>query len=92
MICLKKYPITIFDFIFCYSFQVTSSDRRIVDRARAWCTTIGAAYFRLSPGLSKDVALDETRHDQLIPMLWETKAYVHSHQADLKKIAQLLRT
>ena len=53
---------------------------------------IGAAYYRLSPSLSRDVALDETRHDQLVVMLWETQAYIYSHQADLKRIAQLLKS
>ena len=71
---------------------MTSSDRRVVDRARAWCTMVGAAYYRFSPCLSRDIALDEIRHDQLITMLWETKAYIHQHQADFKKIAQLLKS
>ncbi|XP_046439390.1 85/88 kDa calcium-independent phospholipase A2-like isoform X1 [Daphnia pulex] len=71
--------------------QVTSTDRRVVDRARSWCSMIGCAYFRLSPCLEKDIALDETRNDQLIPMLWETKAFIHSHSADFKRIAQLLK-
>lgn len=71
--------------------QVTSTDRRVVDRARSWCSMIGCAYFRLSPCLEKDIPLDETRNEQLIPMLWETKAFIHSHSADFKKIAQLLK-
>ena len=52
---------------------------------------VGAAYFRFSPELSKDVPLDETRSDQLIQMLWETKAYIHSNRGDFKKIAELLK-
>lgn len=65
--------------------------KQVVDRARSWCSMIGCAYFRLSPCLEKDIPLDETRNEQLIPMLWETKAFIHSHSADFKKIAQLLK-
>jgi len=71
--------------------QVTNSDHRVVDRARAWCSMVGAAYFRLSPILTKDIQLDETRSDQLVQMLWETKAYIYNNRGDFKKIAQLLK-
>jgi len=52
---------------------------------------VGAAYFRLSPILTKDIQLDETRSDQLVQMLWETKAYIYNNRGDFKKIAQLLK-
>ena len=72
--------------------QVTCSDRRVVDRTRSVCSMVGAAFFRLSPSFTFDVALDETRDDMLIQMLWETQAYVFSHQNEFKKIAQLIKT
>ena len=62
-----------------------------MDRARAWCSMVGAAYFRFSPILSKDIPLDEIHNDNLIQMLWETKAYIHNNQGDFKKTAQLLK-
>ena len=52
---------------------------------------VGAAYFRFSPVLSKDIPLDETRSDQLVQMLWETKAYIQTNLGDFKKIAQMLK-
>ncbi|KAI9556928.1 85 kDa calcium-independent phospholipase A2 [Daphnia sinensis] len=72
--------------------QVTSIDvfrpEGLIDAARlAW----GASAFLKLLVEQKDIPLDETRNEQLIPMLWETKAFIHSHSADFKKIAQLLK-
>ena len=43
--------------------QASSSVNRVVDRARAWCDMAGISYFRLSPLLASDIALDETRDE-----------------------------
>jgi len=39
--------------------QATMSDGRVVDRARAWCSMVGAPYFRFNPQMSVDLPMDE---------------------------------
>lgn len=71
--------------------QATASDGRVVDRARAWCSMIGVPYFRFSPQLSEEVAMDEKNDEKLVNMLWEAKAYMHSNYNVLIEIADLLK-
>lgn len=71
-------------------FKATSSDGRVVDRARAWCSMIGVPYFRFNPQLSEDIAMDEKSDEKLCRMLWEAKAYMHAHVNVMKEIADIL--
>ena len=71
--------------------QATYSDRCVVDRARAWCSVAGTAYFRLSPTFAGDVALDCKDNAELVQMLCETRAYIHTHQEEFERAAQLLQ-
>ncbi|VEN62812.1 unnamed protein product [Callosobruchus maculatus] len=70
--------------------QATSSDGRVVDRARAWCSMIGVPYFRFCPQLSEDIAMDEKSDEKLCNMLWETKAYMHANVNTMKELADIL--
>lgn len=70
--------------------QATMADNRTVDRARAWCGMCGIAYLRLSPQLSLDVQLDETRDEILVNSLWETMVYIRSKKEQIHQIAALL--
>ncbi|CAG9771001.1 unnamed protein product [Ceutorhynchus assimilis] len=70
--------------------QATLSDGRVVDRARAWCSSLGIPYFRFSPQLSEDVAMDEKSDDKLCNMLWETKAYMHENINLMRELSDLL--
>lgn len=70
--------------------QATASDGRVVDRARAWCSTIGVSYFRFSPQMSEEISMDEKSDETLCRMLWEAKAYMHSNINTLKEISDLL--
>ncbi|XP_064215860.1 85/88 kDa calcium-independent phospholipase A2 isoform X2 [Tribolium castaneum] len=72
--------------------QATASDGRVVDRARAWCSTIGVPYFRFSPQMSEEIAMNETSDEKLCKMLWETKAYMYKNLNTIKQIADLLNT
>ena len=49
--------------------QATSSLNRVVDRARAWCSMANISYFRLSPYLASDIALDETNDEVTITII-----------------------
>ncbi|XP_066157041.1 85/88 kDa calcium-independent phospholipase A2 [Euwallacea fornicatus] len=70
--------------------QATCSDGRVVDRARAWCSSIGIPYFRFSPQLSEEVAMDEKSDEKLCNMLWETKAYMHENMSVIRELSDLL--
>ncbi|CAG9794023.1 unnamed protein product [Diatraea saccharalis] len=71
--------------------QATQSDGRVVERARAWCSSLGAPYFRFSPHMSADVAMDERADDRLVTMLWEAHAYMREHRDEVNDLAALLR-
>ncbi|XP_076272916.1 calcium-independent phospholipase A2 VIA isoform X3 [Rhynchophorus ferrugineus] len=71
--------------------QATASDGRVVDRGRAWCSSVGIPYFRFSPQMSLEVAMDEKSDDILCNMLWETKAYMHSNMGLMRELADLLQ-
>lgn len=66
------------------------TDGRVVDRARAWCASVGIPYFRFNPQMTVDVGMDENSDDILCKMLWETKAYMYSNMASVKEVADLL--
>ncbi|KRY76105.1 85/88 kDa calcium-independent phospholipase A2, partial [Trichinella pseudospiralis] len=51
--------------------QCCQTDGCVVDRCRAWCESLGAAYFRLTPEIN-DLSLDETDDSRLIDACWET--------------------
>ncbi|KAG7174430.1 85/88 kDa calcium-independent phospholipase A2-like 1 [Homarus americanus] len=70
--------------------KATMADNRTVDRARAWCGTCGITYLRLSPQLSLDVQLDETRDDVLVNALWETMVYIRSRKSRIHQVVALL--
>ncbi|XP_018322821.1 85/88 kDa calcium-independent phospholipase A2 [Agrilus planipennis] len=70
--------------------QATLSDGRVVDRARAWCSTTGVPYFRFSPQMSEDVGMDEKSDEKLCKMCWEAKAYMHANINNLKEVADIL--
>ncbi|XP_017773302.1 PREDICTED: 85/88 kDa calcium-independent phospholipase A2 [Nicrophorus vespilloides] len=70
--------------------QATASDGRVVDRARAWCSSIGVPYFRFTPQMSEDISMDEKSDEKLVKMLWETKSYMHENQHVIRELANLL--
>lgn len=71
--------------------QASVSEGRVVDRARAWCSMLKVPYFRFSPRLSEDVALDCHDHSTLINMMWETHCYMVANRHRLHELANLLR-
>ncbi|XP_046387917.1 85/88 kDa calcium-independent phospholipase A2-like [Ischnura elegans] len=70
--------------------QATACDSHVVDRARAWCSTMGVNYYRFSPPLSSDIQMNETRDDTLVHMLWETKVYMRHQTFDVQQLANKL--
>nr|ATU31391.1 calcium-independent cellular PLA2 [Plodia interpunctella] len=72
--------------------QATQSDGRVVERARAWCSSAGVHYFRFSPQMSRDVAMDERLDDRLVLMLWEAHAFMWERRDEVKELVSLLRS
>ncbi|XP_014367859.2 85/88 kDa calcium-independent phospholipase A2 [Papilio machaon] len=70
--------------------QATQCDGRVVERARAWCACAGVPYYRFSPRMSADVAMDERADDRLVTMLWEAHAYMRAHRDRLLEVAAIL--
>lgn len=70
--------------------QACSSEGRVVDRARAWCSTLHVPFFRFNPQLSEDTALDEHEDESLVRMMWETRAYMKSQAKILRQLKSLL--
>ncbi|XP_066990221.1 85/88 kDa calcium-independent phospholipase A2-like isoform X3 [Macrobrachium rosenbergii] len=70
--------------------QACSSEGRIVDRARAWCSNLNVPFFRFNPQLSQDVALDEHDDECLVRIMWETRAYMRSQAKILAQLKPLL--
>ncbi|XP_037905718.1 85/88 kDa calcium-independent phospholipase A2 isoform X2 [Hermetia illucens] len=71
--------------------QATASDGRVVDRARAWCSTIGVPYFRFNPPLPEDIAMDEKSDQKLINMMWHAKAYMYANRKKIIEMINLLK-
>ncbi|XP_039285662.1 85/88 kDa calcium-independent phospholipase A2 [Nilaparvata lugens] len=70
--------------------QATQADGRVIDRCRSWCSMINVPFFRFSPQLSEDIAMDEKSDEKLVNMLWETLAYMISNKKEVQKLAILL--
>ena len=71
-------------------FSVLNTDGRVVDQARAWCQSMGVAFFRMSPLLSVDVELDEKDDKVLVDMMWNAMAYIHSKKDDVIQLKAFL--
>ncbi|XP_052770064.1 85/88 kDa calcium-independent phospholipase A2-like isoform X2 [Mya arenaria] len=69
----------------------TVAEGRPVDRARAWCSMINVPFYRFSPQLSEDIALDCTDNESLINMLWDTQCYIVANHHRIQQVAQLLK-
>lgn len=69
--------------------QATQSEGRVVERAKAWCSSIEVPFYRFSPQMMEDVKLDEKDDEKLVDLLWETRCYMVANQYF---ISEMLRT
>jgi len=72
--------------------SLVDADNRIVDRSRAWCGSMGVAYFRFSPHMAVDVELDEKDDKVLVDLMWTTMAYIHQRKDDVMAIKEILQS
>ncbi|KRY30351.1 85/88 kDa calcium-independent phospholipase A2, partial [Trichinella spiralis] len=70
--------------------QCCQTDGCVVDRCRAWCESLGAAYFRLTPEIN-DLCLDETDDSRLIDACWETIRYFKENQEEIVTVCSFLK-
>ncbi|RWS04365.1 85 kDa calcium-independent phospholipase A2-like protein [Dinothrombium tinctorium] len=70
--------------------QATGTDAHFVHRAQAWCRSINVPYFRINPPVSETVPLDMTEDEEIINLMWETKAYMRAVHDQLKDMIELL--
>ncbi|KRX72022.1 85/88 kDa calcium-independent phospholipase A2, partial [Trichinella sp. T6] len=70
--------------------QCCQTDGCVVDRCRAWCESLGAAYFRLTPEIN-DLRLDETDDSRLIDACWETIRYFKENQEEIVTVCSFLK-
>ena len=70
--------------------QVTQSDGQETERASAWCEMIGASYFRLSPNLISEVALDATDPLEIMQPLFDAYMYTLKRAESIDEIARTL--
>lgn len=65
-------------------------DGHIHDRVTAWCDSIDVPYFRLTPQLKEEIAMNETNDEKLVDMLWTTKLYLQKNKHIIQEVAHLL--
>ncbi|VDD74908.1 unnamed protein product [Mesocestoides corti] len=65
---------------------------RVVERSRAWCSSMGIPFFRFSPMLSENVSLDTKDTRTILQMLWETEAYLCNCHDRIDRLAESLLT
>ena len=70
--------------------EITQSNGQQALRAKMWCESIGAAYHRLSPPLSKDINPSTTDMDVIIDMKYEAKKYILQVPDEIDSIAHVL--
>ena len=70
--------------------KATLCDGQEVNRAQAFCDTLGCKYFRLTPPLSDDVSLDTKDEEKLIDMMYETQMYYFDNPQLIDGIAKCL--
>ncbi|KAG5443311.1 85/88 kDa calcium-independent phospholipase A2 [Clonorchis sinensis] len=68
----------------------TMTEGPVVDRASAWCASLGVPFFRFSPRISLHITLDTTDTKELLQMVWETEAYLYRARDRLERLASML--
>ena len=70
--------------------QVTESDGQQVEIASAMCKQMNTAYFRFSPPLLSNYALDTTDRDDLLDVAYSTLKYLLREYEAVDRCARLL--
>ncbi|CDW53780.1 Patatin and Ank 2 and Ank domain containing prote in [Trichuris trichiura] len=71
--------------------QVTATEGRPADRAKAWCNEMGVPFFRFSPQMTKDYLLDTKTDREVVMMMWETVEYMQKRKEECYKLVNLIK-
>ena len=55
------------------TFQLAVSDGQCVERARSWAHSMRAPFYRLTPKLNEECALNTSDDAEIVKMMWSTK-------------------
>ena len=69
--------------------QVTSSDGRVVEQARAWCSNTNCPFFRLSPPIS-EISMTESDTAKIAEMMFQGLIYAKRNKDSIRRLAELL--
>ena len=72
--------------------QTTQSNGEVIREAQAWCDSIGAPYYRLSPPLKEEIAPDIKSTEKFISLIYETEMYVLQQYSIIDNIAKFILT
>ena len=70
--------------------QATQTGGQEVERAEAWCDTMGATYCRISPPVTQNVDITETNINKMITILFDSQMYVLREAEKINEIAHTL--
>lgn len=70
--------------------QSTQSDGQETRRARAWCSSIGAAYHRWSPPLGRVYDMAESDKKELTRLMYEAHLHILENFEEIDQVARLL--
>ena len=70
--------------------QSTQSNGQEVIRAESWCATMNTPYVRLSPPLSKNFDLAESRKEAIVQFMYEAHSYILKNGPQIDTVAKTL--
>lgn len=70
--------------------QSTQSEGEEVRKAKTWCKSIGASYYRLSPQFDKDYDMAISEEDVLIDIMYEAHTYILENSKQIDEVARML--
>lgn len=73
------------------AFFVQELNKRVHSNCECRCREQGIDYFRFNPKLDNDVDSGQIKTKKLLPMLWETKRYLHKEKEKMDKLIELLK-
>ncbi|CEF62602.1 85/88 kDa calcium-independent phospholipase A2 [Strongyloides ratti] len=72
--------------------QLTASDGLPVERARAWCHSIGVPYFRFTASHTMRLKLDDSNDVAIVQMMWDTEIYLRTEgKGEIAKLINYLK-
>jgi len=58
--------------------QCTLTDRQVIERSMAWCSSTNIPHFRLCPPCGGTISLDVVDDEEIINLIYESKAYMYA--------------